>query len=394
MRRRMLVLMFCLVLFSGCGEPEAWSSYGGDGSRSLCSHCPGPVKPQLVWAVDLKGANPGPPVVDREGVYVPHSGGSVSKFSLAGEAEWRFDSWVCSGDLPPHLVLLGDEILVSSQGVIEETLSLNCQGEVITSQAGLPWPASMSPAVNSNGYAVVCHQYLSEDLAPSLRVYGTRGGISAWHWDFSAAGEYFLGSNPILLADGRAYVFIESGAQNYLAAWDGEGNCLWQRNFPARGVGRAIAAGSGGVVVFGTQRIEDINKVYSPGELYAVGSDGEVLWHVEGGQRVEQIFIAGDMVVANMLRSKLLALNMQGEELWQYPLAGWESNGVMDSKGRTYLAGVNGETVFLRCVDRKGRDLWQLDTGQRAESISCLALANGVLYLATNCGRLLAIADR
>lgn len=390
----MLVLLIVLMLSSGCGGPEAWCSYGGDGSRSLCSQSPGPIRPQLVWAVDLQGSNPGTPVVDGEGVYVSHSGGSVSKFNLLGEMEWRFDSWVCTGDLPPHLVLLGDMVLVSSQGALEETFSLNNQGKVSPDVSGLPWPASMSPAVNSSGYAVVCHQYISQELALSLRVYGTKGGSSIWHWDFSVADEKFLGSNPVLLEDGRAFVFIESGGQNSLVAWDSTGNCLWQRNFPASGVGQAIAASQDGVVIFGTRRIEDISKVYSPGELYAINSAGEVLWHVEGGQRVEQIFISGDLIVANMLRTKLLALNMKGEELWQYPLAGWESNGVMDNKGRTYLAGVNENIVFLRCVDKKGRELWQLDTGQRAESISCLALANGVLYLATNCGKLLAIADK
>ncbi len=181
-----------------------------------------------------------------------------------------------------------------------------------------------------------------------------------------------------------------------LLALDAAGSCRWQREFPAqetRGVGQAIAASQEGVVVFGTPRIEDISRVYSPGWLYAVGGEGEILWQVNAGQRVEQIFIAPGLVVANLLRTKLLAINMEGEELWQYPLAGWESNGVMDSRGRIYLAGVLNNSVWLRAVDSKGRDVWQLDTKQPAQSVSCLALANGVIYLATDNGKLLAISD-
>ena len=99
------------------------------------------------------------------------------------------------------------------------------------------------------------------------------------------------------------------------------------------------------------------------------------------------------MVVANLLRTKLLALNLEGEELWQYPLAGWESNGVMDSRGRIFLAGVREGSVWLRGVDAKGRDLWELDTKQEADSVSFLALAGGILYLATDGGKVLAISD-
>lgn len=393
-----LVILLFLLALSGCGSPEVWRSYGGDGSRSLCARRPGPVRPRLAWVTDLEGDNPGTPVVDSAYVYVPHSGGSVTKLSLKGEVKWRFDSWVGQGgELPPHLSLLPEErVLVSCQGAQEETFLLNRDGAIIMGPAWLPWTAATSPGANSKGYLVVCHQYL-HDGAVALRIYGTRGGETLWRWDFAEEGQSFFGSNPVVLEDGRAYVFIETTKEhNILLALDAAGSCLWQQEFSAsetRGVGKAIASSEKGVVVFGTPRVEDISRVYSPGSVYAVGADGEILWVADAGGRVEQLFIAPGLVVANVLRTKLLALDFEGRELWQYPLAGWESNGVMDSRGRIYLAGVCEGTVWLRAVDSKGRDVWQLDTKQPAQAVSCLALANGDMYLATDSGKLLAITD-
>lgn len=396
MKRPSFILLVGLVFLAACSEPNLWQGYGGDGARSLCSQSPGPGKPQLEWVVDFKGTNPGALVIDSGGIYVPHSGGSISKYSFEGEAQWRFDSWVGAlSQLPPHLVLLNKKVLVSTQGVLEETFILNEAGETWNGAPWLPWPASMSPAVGGgNDYAVICHQFIAPPNGLSLRIYGTKGGENLWHWDFSASGEDYYCSNPVLLPDGRAYVFVENDrGKSFLVALDEKGSCLWQREFKARGVGQAIGASGDGTVFFGTQRIEDINKVYSPGELFAVNSAGELLWQVNAGGRVEQIFIGPGLIVANLLRNKLLAVSMEGQELWEFPLAGWESNGVMDSKGRVYLAGVKDQNIWLRALNAKGKELWELDTGQKAQSISYLALANGVLYLATDCGRLMALSD-
>ena len=105
-----------------------------------------------------------------------------------------------------------------------------------------------------------------------------------------------------------------------------------------------------------------------------------------------EIFLAPGLVVANVLRTKLLAVNLQGEKMWEYSLSGWESNGVMDSRGRIFMAGVLDNSIRLRAVDSRGRDVWEFDTRQRGESISYLALANGTIYLATDTGKLLAIS--
>lgn len=386
-----------MCLLVACSNPESWSCYGGEGSRCLCSRNPGPTQPRLLWIADVEGTKPGAPVVDSGGIYIPHSGGSVTKVNLKGKVLWRFDSWVGEGNLPPHLLLLpGDQVLVCTQGLREEAFLLNGAGEIVLGPPWLPWAAAMGPAANSDGYAVVCHQYVFEANAIALRIYGIRAGESLWRWDWAAAGQSYYGSNPVVLEDGRAYVFIEvAGGNNFLVALDSTGHCCWQREFPGmetQGVGKAIAAGSD-LVFFGTTRIEDISKVYSPGRLHAIDSQGEIQWQVEAGQRVEQIFVSPGLVVANLLRSKLLAVNMEGQEQWQYLLEGWESNGVMDSRGRVYLAGVQNGSVWLRAVDAKGRGMWEFDTKERAESVSYLALANGIIYLATDCCKLLAISD-
>jgi len=399
LKRSLLILVIIIAILPGCNSPELWRSYGGDGSRCLCAQQPGPNRPRLVWVTELEAVNPGCPVVDGSNIYVPHSGGSVTKLSSNGAVLWRFDSWVGKiGDLPPHLLLLPEEkVLVSTQGAQEETFLLNSGGAVTVGPPWLPWAAARSPAANSSGYIVICHQFIGEANDVSLRVYGARGGGTLWRWDYADKGRSFYGSNPVVLEDGRAYVFIETkGEKNMLVALDDAGSCQWQLEFEAeetRGVGLAIAASQDGMVVFGTPRIEDISKVYSPGWLYAVSRDGDILWQVDAGQRVEQIFISPGLIAANILRTKLLALNFQGKELWEYPLAGWESNGAMDSRGRIYMAGVKNHTVWLRALDSKGKDLWEFDTKQWAESVSCLALANGVIYLGTDNGKLLAISD-
>lgn len=399
MPKSRLAVLLVLVLLSGCTQTGVWRGYGGDGSRCLCSPQPGPTRPRLLWVTEIEGADPGALVLDEGGIYLPHSGGSVTKLDLHGRVLWRFDSWV-SGEssLPPHLLLLPrGKILVSTQAPREETFLLNNSGEIIPGSPWLPWPAAVSPAAAGSGYTVACHQRIEEDGSVSLRIFGEKEGEVLWRWDYRDEGSSYYGSNPVVLEDERAFVFVETdGETNLLLALDSQGGRLWELEFPAvqaQGVGQALAASQKGMVIFGTARREDISRVYSPGWLYGVSEQGEVLWQVKAGQRVEQIFTAPGLVVANLLRTKLLALNLEGEELWQYPLAGWESNGVMDSRGRIFLAGVREGSVWLRGVDAKGRDLWELDTKQEADSVSFLALAGGILYLATDGGKVLAISD-
>lgn len=396
-----LSIFIALLLLPGCGgEAEVWQGYGRDGSRSLCSRERGPNRPRLIWVTDLDAINPGSPVVDSQGrIYIPHSGGSVTQVDLNGHIQWRFDSWASGiGSLPPHLVLQPENnVLMSTQGAKEETFQLSSSGESIMGTDWLPWAASTSPAMTKKGYTFVCHQYVAAANTVALRIYGVvKGGESLWHRDFVAQDQSYYGSNPVVLEDGRAFVFVESDVgDNMLLALGPRGEALWQTEFirdETRGVGMSIAASADGTVFFGTPRIEDINRVYSPGWLYAV-AQGEVLWRVQAGQRIEQIFLAPGLVVANILRSQLLALDMEGNELWKHELSGWESNGLMDSRGRTYMAGVQDGTVRIKAVDAKGREQWVFDTGQNATAASFMALANGTLYLATNDGRLLAISD-
>ncbi len=398
--KRWLSVIIALLLLPGCGsEPEIWQGYGRDGSRSLCAQERGPNRPRLVWVTDLDATNPGSPMVDAQGrIYIPHSGGSVTQVDSKGRIQWRFDSWVSGvGSLSPHLTLLPEnKFLMSTQGAREETFHLSNSGESLMGTDWLPWPASTSPAVTSKGYTIVCHQYVAASNTVALRVYGiAKGGEALWRRDFVAQDRSFYGSNPVVLEDGRAFVFVETDVgDNMLLALGPQGEVLWQTEFirdETRGVGMAIAANQDGTVFFGTPRIEDINRVYSPGWLYAV-AQGEVQWRIHAGQRIEQIFLAPGLVVANVLRSKLLALDMQGNELWQYELSGWESNGLMDSRGRIYMVGVQQGTIFIKAVAH-GKEVWEFNTGQEATSASFMALVNGTIYVVSDDGKLMAISD-
>lgn len=397
--RKWLAISLVLLVAAGCrADSEIWNGYGGNGSRSLSSKERGPNKPRLTWVAEIEGIEPGCPVVANGSIYIPHSGGSITKVNSRGDILWRFDSWVSGSEvLPPHLLLVGgNKLLLSTQGAREQTFLLSTDGETIVGSDPLPWPASMSPAAADTGYTVVCHQYLNDAGAVALRVYGIiKGDEALWKRDYCSETQSYFGSNPVVLEDGRSWVFVESDqGNNKLVCFGTAGEILWHLEFfreETMGVGAAIAAAQDGTIYFGTPRIEDIRKVHSPGWLYAVGADGNVLWRVNAGQRVEQIMLAPGMVVANVLRTKLLAFNMEGKELWKYDLEGWESNGVMDSRGRIYMAGVQGGKVKLRAVDSRGRGIWEFDTGQSAESVSLLALVKGRIYLVTNNGKLLAI---
>ncbi|HOB34194.1 MAG: PQQ-binding-like beta-propeller repeat protein [Firmicutes bacterium] len=385
----------------GCGrEAQIWRNYGGDGGRTLTARGRGPNKPRLLWVTDLEGINPGSPVVDeKEKIYVPHSGGSLTQVDKDGTVQWRFDSWVSgSSTLPPYLLVQpGGKILMSTQPPHEETFQLSRRGETILGVGWLPWPAAVSPVSTSSGYTVACHQYVTETGLIALRVFGTvKGGEALWRRDFYAPDRSFFASNPAVLEDGRSFVFVETDVgDNFLLAMDGAGQVLWRAEFlreETRGVGAAIAVAPDGTVYFGTPRIEDIARVYTPGWLYAV-KEGQVLWRAEAGQHIEQIMVAPGLVVANVLRTKLLALDPGGKELWQHRLEGWESNGVMDSRGCIYMAGVKNGTVQIKAIDARGRERWTFDTRQRAEAVSYLVLVNKRLYLASADGKLMAISD-
>ena len=397
--RRLIVLALILLVAACSSQQETWQSYGGSGSRSLVSKQRGPGKPRLVWVTDLEAESPGYPVVDSQGnIFVSHTGGSITKVDSRGRIQWRFDSWVSGPGIPPHLLLMpGDRILMSTLGPREQTFRLSGSGETIPGPEWLPWPSSVSPGATGGGYTVVCHQYVDAASSVALKIYGiAEGGQSLWVLDFNEPGQSYIASNPVVLEDGTAFVFVEVEAgDNFLLAISSTGDILWQTDFApveSRGVGMAITAAADGTVFLGTTRVEDIWQLHSPGWLYAV-KDGTVLWRVDAGQRVIQILAAPNLIVANVLRTKLLALDSGGEELWTYPLAGWESNGVMDSRGRLYLAGVKDEGIWLKAVDSRGRELWEFDTGQTAESLSFLALTNGIIYLVTHGGKLMAISD-
>jgi hypothetical protein len=401
MMKRLTVIALLLLLVAACsGQPEIWQGYGGDGSRSLSSRQRGPAKPRLAWVTDLEAENPGSPVVDGQGnIYVSHSGGSVTKVNSRGKIQWRFDSWVSGpGGMAPYLLVMpGDNILMSTLGSREQTFRLSSSGETVAGPEWLPWPSSVSPGATRQGYTVVCHHYVDAPGGVALKIFGIlKGGQALWEVDFNEPGLSFIASNPVVLEDNRSYVFVETNfGDNTLLGLSPGGEVLWRMDFQpleSRGVGVAIAATQDGTVFFGTTRVEDIWQLHSPGWLYAV-KDGDLLWRAAAGQRVVQVLTIPGMVVANVLRTKLLALDMAGKELWNYALAGWESNAVMDSRGRTYLAGINQETVWIKAVDSRGKRLWEYDTGQAAQSLTFLALANGVIYVVTDTGKLLALKD-
>ncbi|HBS93749.1 MAG TPA: hypothetical protein DEA85_07000, partial [Firmicutes bacterium] len=45
LKKSLLLLALVLAFLPGCHSPESWRSYGGDGSRCLCAHQPGPNRP-------------------------------------------------------------------------------------------------------------------------------------------------------------------------------------------------------------------------------------------------------------------------------------------------------------------------------------------------------------
>lgn len=391
-------LALCLaILLAGCSPAELqWQGYGGDGRRSLTAPEPGPGRGRLLWVAELDQAG-GSPVVDAEGmIYVPHGTGGVSKFNRQGKLVWQVDSWLSQAGPSPHLtVLSGKRLLLSVLSPEHHSICLDPGGAVLPGE-WLPWPATQSPAVNMQGYAVMCHQYAAGPDTVGLRIFAlNREGELLWSREYLEARRVWSGSLPVVSEDGTAYVFIEGGNEhNALVAFDSRGRELWQRTFAtveAAGVGIALAAHADKTVYIGTSRVEDIGQLYNPGRVLAVDRQGNLLWQADAGQRVVQLLVGHDRVVANVLRTKLLALDRQGEVLWEHRMEGWESNAVMDSRGRIYLAGAWLGTARAKAVDARGREMWELDTGQEAASVSFVALSDGILFFATDTGKLLAV---
>ncbi|MTI94033.1 MAG: PQQ-like beta-propeller repeat protein [Firmicutes bacterium] len=399
--KRFLALLL-LTALTGCAQSATgWTTYGGDSTRALVADERGPRRERLLWVANLAATDPGSPVVDQEGnVYVPHSGGSLTRIDRDGTVQWRYDSWVSQDGARPPLAGIGSEgeVLISTLHH-EQSFRLNKQGDLLDVEPWLPWPAANNPAIIGNGYTVVCNQYVAGADSVGLRIYGLAPeGEPLWSLKFEDEDAVWSGSIPVLQPDGTAYVFVETTGpgNNRLLAIAPDGAIAWESEFVSeetRAVGLAIAAAEDGTVYFGSDRVEDINRLYSPGWLYAVDKDGNLRWRVDAGQRVVQIMAAPDYVVANVLRTRLLALNADGNTRWEFEFEGWESNCLMDSRGTIYLAGVKDGRVWLRAVSNRGRLLWDFDSGQAAGAVSFLALDQGRLYLATDTGMLLAFGD-
>ena len=401
--KRSVAIVLIVLLFAACANrsSEPWQGYGGDGTRSLVARERGPVRGRLKWVLDLQGTLPGMPVTDGKGdIYVPHSGGSVTKVSPQGRQLWRFDSWLSQKDAPPPWLLVQprNHILLSILHQ-QETFRLTSQGEVVAGTPWLPWPSFRNPAQNQSGYTVVTHKYVTGANSVGVKLYGiTTSGNPLWEIDFSTPGIVWSASIAAVKADGTAYVFMApiGGNYNSLLALDGRGELLWQLDFKAKdttGVDLALAVGPEGNIYLGSTRQEDLGALHSPGWLFAVSPQGKLLWRYEAGQKVAQIMAAHKRVTINVLRTKLVNLSTQGKKLWEFTLEGWESTAVMDSRGQVYMVGIKEGTVWFRAITPRGREAWTFDSQQPATSVGYLIIANGHLLVTTDQGLLLAIGD-
>ncbi|SEW16292.1 outer membrane protein assembly factor BamB family protein [Halobacterium jilantaiense] len=234
---------------------------------------------------------------------------------------------------------------------------------------------------------------------------GFRGRLVAYHlesgerqWVLDADGEVFPG-----VSDGRLVV-------------GGDGLRAFEPRGPLRGVladaprkvwetdepfGGTHPVDTGDHTLVGTQTgLQTLTC-----GLAAVGSDGGIDWQVELGNNAGRVAFDGERAYAVSMRyddgesgvhysddTTLHALDpATGDELWSFQRGGWFSSPVV-ADGTVYVgeAGSPNGNGNLHALDAETGDLlWTFD---RAEGVNALAAVGDVLYVATDGGRVLALA--
>lgn len=330
----------------------------------------GPSTATVRWQRRLEGAIVPGPVTLGEIAYVASNGGVLHALDIrSGKDRWTSDGGGSYGsDLSTAPALLRNGLILWP-GPRQRVFALTPQGK-------LRWTLSLAADPLTPTIDSARHLLVIADTAGGLSAYRlTPGDAALIHlWSRSLAATSY--GNPALANNGTIY----ETAGNSLFAVSTEGRVLWQVKTPSQ-VEVSAAVADDGTVVFGSNDSRE----------YGVSPTGQIRWRYPignytysspltlAGHRVVSGNHSGDVSILDTHDGHLISRAHGGGQLW--------TAAAVDARGDLYFASRTGG-IYAFAAD--GRRLFSLHTTATFDSYPAIA-GDGTLLIGDDAGLLRAI---
>lgn len=395
-RHRLGVSLCAAIAFSSAPATAQlantpWASFGGDAGNTHLSAYRGPeVQPIIKWEYATGRSAHRQPIISADGgiIFTTHgSSNALSALERDGSLRWerritaQLGRWV-SADVAGR-VYFGTYYYL--QAVDQASGSA-----IWTTQTQQSSYFQNGTTVGPDGSIYAGYQPSSDRMLS----FDTDGNIQ---WTRAGGG---YGSTPAIAADG-SIVTVSSAVRSYSPA----GDLQWTFDTPeiypvsddtVQFMSAAISPMTGHTYV--GQFYINNSGGYRPERLYALDTDGQLMWSFDGAGGSPAIGPDGTIYAGH--RSTLVAINPDGTEKWRFDHGSRgdtsaSSEGVtIDADGNLYLTNAQG---MLYSLNPSGDLRWALDLAPETDSdifpTTPIIDFDGTLYVGTGYGQtMLAIA--
>lgn len=369
-------------------HPYPATAFRGNVRNTGTTESPAPVDPLPQWVVDLAGAEIGASAVGARGLVYQVTWNATWALDLArGAVLWQ--SSKARGLSTPALVE-GDPVLGSRDGRVVRLEGATGQ-EV--------WNVSLVPDPGFTGIASSPTVHQGQVFVGTFNETGGPGRLVALHasngslaWSVAVDGSVHM--SALAVADGAVYVGLMGRFQAASLTWETPYGLLsvYAENgterwfFPTEGAVAASPAVADGAVYF-TAR---------DGYLYAVSTEGDLLWKREIGPSTSSPAVRGDLVVGASgvlgTAGRVAAFDAAGQPRWAFVPNGPVQSSLTLAGGLVLFAtNVKQGTVYALWAD-DGTEAWSYVPQPEEHILATPVVVDGRVLVGSDRGVLVALA--
>lgn len=324
MRKDILISFLMVLLIAAAAAAAAeGSTFHGDEQRTG-NFTSGEILPVLVWKQKLTGLVGAMPVYSGGKVYVANwygwgswNPGLYALNASTGEIIWRNENITGASTA----AISGDTIVIG-----------NLSGELY---------------------------YVNASSGEILKAIKLESNPSYWG----------VASSPLIY---NGSVYVTTFSNGTLWKLDMNGSVVWKYT-------------SGGEIAHYSSPAASDRLIFSAGNesgkhtLYAVYENGTLAWKFDVDSEITNTPSVGDGKVFFATKSRLYAVNFEGEEVWNVSFNGTMSTAAI-AHGKIFVGSKDGKLYCLNATN--GKVEWVFNANGKIDSSA--AFANGVVYFATN----------
>ncbi len=357
--------------YEGDGNQGAWPMYMHDFSHTGKSAYSGPRKnTHILWSIDLTSHRTWftSPIVDSKGdiwiggeykvYYVSSEGKIIGNISLETSIEslsFGFGDdtiYVNTWEVTPPMGSTFKKYLFS---IDRNNMKIRWKFE---------YNGSLAPPLVGPDETVYVVEYNGSIYALSY------DGKCKWKYDIEGFSSAVMGLNDT--------IYVGGYNSKKLYAFSKDGTLKWN-----------ISIGS----IYSSPSVDNDGTIYvSAGDsFYAIYPDGEVKW------KIPNLYLStvaiGKNAVYGVDVEYIYAISKTGNVLWKYKPEGYtpglyDAPPVLDKDETIYLT---DEAGYIYALKSNGELLWKYKVSNESITTSAIIGGNGIIYLATNDGKLYAL---